>query len=251
MLSPWALRHRWWKKCLPWLLYLRRRLKKASVIHVTSDLERTWVERLGFGSIAVAPLGTHLPVGRQPHNFFDGVLDVLFVGRIHPVKGLDNLLRAIAILPRGALHLEVVGSDDIGYKAELCELINSLGIQDAVAFTGPKFGVELELKYTSCDLLVLPSLTENFGGVVVDALAHGRPVIASTNTPWQSLEERRCGWWVANDPQTLARTLGCAMDAQKLASMGENGRQFVADEFSWENVASKMVEIYGGVKCRT
>ena len=58
MLAPWSLKHRWWKKFLPWHLYLKRRLKKAAAIHVTAELEKKWIEELGLGPVVIAPLGT-------------------------------------------------------------------------------------------------------------------------------------------------------------------------------------------------
>lgn len=243
MLAPWALHHRWWKKCWPWYLYLRRRLKLAAAIHVTSELERKWVGDLGFGPTVAVPLGTHLPekvVTKERR----GALEVLFVGRIHPVKGLMHLVDAAALLPKGAVRFRIVGSDDIGYQKELQAASTKLKVADLFEFVGPKFGADLCTEYDRCDVLVLPSETENFGGVVVDALAHGRPVIASDKTPWGGLTQHGCGWWVDNSPTSLADALMAAVEAANLKVMGEHGREWMRRNFSWESIGAKMKTAY-------
>lgn len=243
MLAPWALKHHWWKKFAPWHLYLHRRLKRAAAIHVTSDLERQWVEALRLGPVVTVPLGTHLPKEAVAKRR-QGPLEVLFVGRIHPVKGLMNLVKAAALLPRDVARFRIVGSDDIGYQKTLLDAAAECGVQNAFDFVGPKYGQELSAEYDRCDLLVLPSQSENFGGVVVDALAHGRPVIASNKTPWQGLEENRCGWWVDNSPESLAQTLMAINASADLPAMGARGREWARREFSWESVAVKMKAAY-------
>lgn len=243
MLAPWALHHRWWKKILPWHLYLHRRLKKAAAIHVTSELERKWVGNLGLGPTVTVPLGTHL-TEKVVTKERCGALEVLFVGRIHPVKGLMNLVKAAALLPRDVARFRIVGSDDIGYQKTLLDAAAECGVLDAFDFVGPKYGQELSSEYDRCDLLVLPSLSENFGGVVVDALAHGRPVLASNKTPWRGLEENRCGWWVDNSPESLAQTFATINASADLPAMGACGREWARREFSWESVATKTRAAY-------
>lgn len=61
MTAPWALRHKWWKKCAPWYLYQRRDLRRAALIHCTTELEASWNQALGFERTFVVPLGTVLP----------------------------------------------------------------------------------------------------------------------------------------------------------------------------------------------
>ena len=115
---------------------------------------------------------------------------------------------------------------------------------------GPKFGKELSAEYDNCDVLVLPSFSENFGGVVIDALAHGKPVLASNLTPWKVLEDARCGWWVGNDPDSLAKALGTAARAP-LDLMGANGRRLVSEHYTWSAVARKAIAAYQTVVFQT
>lgn len=254
MLAPWALKHRWWKKLLPWHLYLKKRLQKASAIHVTAELEKTWVEGLGLGPVVVAPLGTgELAVSGRwlvaggERKVEDGEIEVLFVGRVHPVKGLMNLVRAAArVKTKKTVRFRIVGADDGGFLEELRRECLHYEITEMFDFAGPKFGSELSAEYDNCDVLILPSFTENFGGVVVDALAHGKPVIASTNTPWKELVEHHCGWWVDNSPINLAKAIDRMAETprEELLKMGENGRKLVAAKYTWDAVAAQMHKCY-------
>ena len=244
MTAPWCMRHKRWKKRLAWWLYQRRDLRRASAIHCTSEQEVAWNAALGLKNCFVVPLGTrevsHAETPSAQRR--EGVL--LFVGRIYPVKGLKNLIKAWKIvknheayvgtlpknycsphynpvdpvnpveknsanchLPARPWHLRIVGPDEAGHLAELKDEVRRLDLEDSVEFPGPKFGTDLSREYDACDGLVLPSFTENFGATVIDALAHGKPVIASTATPWRELRDRGCGWWVDNSPESLASAI--------------------------------------------
>ena len=256
MLAPWALKYRWWKKCLPWHLYLKRLLKKTSRFHVTSVLEQDWITQLGFRSrIGIIPLGTHVPsqemltaVRREKQARKERTL--LFVGRIHPVKGLDNLIEAWAKLsPKGWCLRLVGGEKREGYCAMLAAKCRELHVETSVDFSGSKYGDDLQREYCLADCLAFPSFSENFGGVVVDALGAGCPVIASDKTPWRILQENsfgRCGWWVPNDPDSLAQTMGemMAMSDGDREVMGANGRRLVEERYTWKAVSNQMIKVY-------
>lgn len=269
MSAPWSMRHKWWKKVLPWYLYQRGDLKRAAAIHCTTDLEMEWNKALGFSNCFVAPLGTQVrkvereKVERRGGGGERKEFVVLFVGRIYPVKGLMNLIRAAGMINREieksnnrTILLRIVGPDQNGHMAELKAEIKGLGIGEQgtgnrergsrveVVFTGEKHGEELEREYENCDVLVLPSWTENFGGVVVDALAHGKPVIASKFTPWKVLEDERCGWWVDNSPESLAATIKETRACDDLHEMGVRGLKLVEERYSWSAVCEKMIEAY-------
>lgn len=187
MLSPWAMKFKWWKKALPWLLWQKRDLTAAAILHVTSEKESDWVRACGFKSrIVNIPLGTDMPEPPAVRRHEKKTL--LFVGRINPVKGLENLIQAWKFAQCDDWKLRLVGTDEAKYTAKLVTLAQSLSLQSSVEFPGPKFGKDLDAEYQNADAFVLPSFTENFGGVVVDALAWGLPVITSKGTPWREVE---------------------------------------------------------------
>ena len=256
MLAPWALKYRWWKKCLPWHLYLKRLLKGTSGFHVTSALEKDWIVQLGFRNrVDVIPLGTHLPSreiisAMRREKQVRNERTLLFVGRIHPVKGLDNLIDAWAkVSPKGWRLRFVGGGNKEGYVAALEAKCRDLHVETSVDFAGEKYGEELQREYVEADCLILPSFTENFGGVVVDALGAGHPVIASDKTPWRELEENpfgKCGWYVSNDPDSLAHAIGdmMAMSDTDREAMGAHGRRLVVTKYTWEAVSEQMKKVY-------
>ena len=264
MTAPWSMQHKWWKKLPAWLLYQKRDLMNAAAIHCTTELEVEWNKALGFKNCFIAPLGTHLPKINQIHSPATPTATaphytLLFVGRIYPVKGLVNLIRAWGIamkqlsvscspfpVPHSNWELRIVGPDQAGHQAELESLVRELGLVDSVEFAGPKFGAELSAEYENCDCLVLPSFTENFGATIVDALAHGKPCIASTFTPWKGLQERGCGWWVSNEPARLAESIVemMSLDDATRRDMGAKGRRLVEEKYTWDAVAETMISKY-------
>lgn len=223
MLAPWAMHHKRWKKTLPWYVYQKRDLKKAVMLHATSEKEASWIRDLGFSQeIVVAPLGTHVPLRVSPRDHTPKA--VLFVGRIYPVKGLSHLITAWSRLPnetRRDWQVRLVGPDQAGHMGELKRLADRLGVSQEVRLLGPLFGEQLESEYRDADVFVLPSFTENFGGVVVDAMSYCLPVITTKGTPWAEL--------LGNSGQsTFVNESGCALveDDQK----SENGRPETIDE---------------------
>lgn len=126
----------------------------------------------------------------------------VFVGRINPIKNIDLLISAIAevykIYPN--IGIDVVGSArleyEIAYMKLLQDQIKQLSLEQVVSFKGHLDGDEKNKLIASSKALILPSKSENFGNVVLEALAQGTPVIASKNTPWELLKENEAGFWV-------------------------------------------------------
>lgn len=264
MTAPWAMNHKWWKKKIAWWMFQRRDMMGAVAIHCTTEQEAEWNRRLGFDKCFVAPLGTQeLQSTRfqSPTPTHNSNYTLLFVGRIHPVKGLENLIRAwgrIGVSGQGLgvrrmeWRLRIVGPDEAGHQSELESLVRELRLSDSIEFAGPKYGEELSREYENCDCLVLPSFTENFGATVIDAMAHGKPVITSTFTPWREVKDRGCGWWVSNEPESLAGAISelIGMDDAARVSMGSNGVSLVKDKYGWRAISIKMGNVYAGVSRR-
>lgn len=260
MLAPWAMAHKRWKKVLPWLLWQRRDVFQADLIHVTSEQEAQWVRALGFQNrMCEVPLGTDLPECVATH---DGrVRFLLFVGRIYPVKGLDLLLKAWAVIKEKARaegwHVVCVGPDQAGYMGELERLGAELGLSTQrgdwqraeladVTFTGPLYGDAKDAVFRAARALILPSYTENFGGVVVDALAFGLPVLASEATPWGLLGAKGCGAQFALSTEGVVDVLKTWLektDADRLRA-GMLGRAVVKERFAWKAVGERLAEAY-------
>jgi glycosyltransferase involved in cell wall biosynthesis len=248
-LAAWALQRSRWRKRVSWLLWQRRMLQSAACFHATSEGEADDIRRLGFRQpICVVPNGIDLPhADAAPAEDAHGKRTLLYLGRLHPAKGIDRLLQAWQreMHRHPDWHLRIAGPDNDGHEAALRTLAASLGLV-RVQFSGPAYGDERLRAYRDCALFVLPSHGENFGLTVAEALAAGRPAIAATGTPWAGLATHGAGWWVDNGVEPLADALHVAMatpdDAR--ARMGAAGRAWVEHEFAWMAVARRMAAVY-------
>lgn len=245
-LSPAALEKSRWKKRMIWPLQ-RITFQHATCFHATAEKEYEEIRTFGQKApVAIIPNGIDLPdpVECAPHP--DRTL--LFLGRIHPIKGLDLLLQVWRDLDPGTRKgwtLRIVGNDPDGHQGELEAMVQQQDIPN-VNFAGPAFGADKTREYAAADLYVLPTKTENFGMTVAESLATGTPVITTRGAPWSGLEENGCGWWVERNKDALTASLVQAMsrpDAE-LAAMGAKGRDWVNRAFGWQGIARDMIEVY-------
>lgn len=247
MLAPAALSYSPGRKRIARALYQDRCFARASGYLATGDIEKANIRAyFGDARVTVVPHGveetsTRLPVfsKRRKH--------VLAIGRLHPVKGYDRLLRAWSQVEDDFSEwtLEIAGPDSDGHGAILRALIEELGLSRA-NIGEAKFGVERDASLADARLFVLPSLTENFALTVPEALVCATPVIASTGAPWAALPEQGCGWWVPPEPDGLAGALRTALSLSEdqLATMGTTGRTWAHETFGWDRIAQEIIRVY-------
>lgn len=247
-LSNYALSRSSGYKSILWS-FQRNALARADMLHATSEMEIDEIRALGFHApIVLLPNGVDIPVS-SPSSYknIKEYRTLLFLSRIHPKKGLDQLLRAWLLLQakHPSWRLVIAGEGEQRHVIQIHELAKSLGLE-RVIFTGPLYGQSKSEEYFSADLFVLPTHSENFGMVVAEALAHGCPVIVSRGAPWEQIESIGCGWWVNNDTSTLFAALDFALNLPdyQLTHMGELGRAWVEREFGWSSIGLKMDMAY-------
>ncbi|MGI9074373.1 MAG: glycosyltransferase [Bryobacteraceae bacterium] len=221
-------------------------LPRRTTLHVTSEEESAGnSQRLGTTPSCLIRNGVDIPPLAPPLSN-DGVLKLLFIGRLDPVKGIENLIVATSIAARagmGKWRLRVAGTGDPGFVAHLRGLIHRAGIASQVEFCGHVEGEDKYREFAASDVVVVPSHTENFGLVVAEALAHARPVITSRGTPWREVEQHQCGLWVENDPGSLATAIGRINQCDRFA-MGQRGREWMRTDFCWLERARRMLSLY-------
>jgi len=247
MLGDWAMAHGGMKKRLAWHFYQRRDLESADAFHCTSELEAEEVRRLGFRQpIEVIPNGITLPASLPERQVRSG-RRALFLSRIHPKKGLVNLVRAWkqANVSR-EWKLMIAGPDESGHQAEVEAEVRSLGLTDQVEFPGAISDDQKWQYYVDSDLFILPSFSENFGIVIAEAMAAGLPVITTTGTPWSVLKEQALGWWVEPTADALAFALSdaCSAPPEALAERGHRAKDYAISHFSWADVAVRLQGFY-------
>ena len=184
----------------------------------------------------------------------------LFVSRMHPKKGVLELVEAWArVNPKGwqcELVYTLNGDEERAYEAAVKARIVALDLSyagkdvDSAAdfiLTGPLDDKEKWSAYARADLFVLPTYSENFGIVVAEALWAGVPVVTTKGTPWRELLERRCGWWIDLPPkESLEAALreATSLSREALREMGACGRKLVEEKYTWKAVCDAMVEGY-------
>lgn len=237
------------KKRIFWALAQGRAARSAGLFHSTSEAEAAEIRAFGLTApIAVVPNGIDLPQLSDPVPATDR-RTVLSLGRIHPKKGLRDLVVAWSqLLPETRIgwRLRIVGPSELGHADELKALAGALGIAEEVAVEGPLFGDDKLQAYRAASLFVLPTLNENFAMTVAEALAAGTPVIATKGAPWAGLQRKSCGLWVDRGASSLAAALTCliALGDEERKAMGARGRAWMACEFSWDGVARMLAEAY-------
>ena len=246
-LNPAALRHSAWKKALVSPLE-RHYMRHAACVLVTTETEKAAVERWVRGGPRIEAVGMGiddlLTPDLPPKRTDDGSKTFLFVGRLHPLKGLDLLFAA---LPADAA-LRVIAPDEGGQRARYERLARQLGVADRVTFLGVKTGVEKLTEMRRADALVLPTHSENFGFAVAEALIVGTPAVTTKGAPWERLETHGCGWWTDVDASSMRAALtDCASRSrEKLIAMGASGRAWMLSDFTWRACAERVQDV---VKC--
>ena len=247
-LSAYALSRSRWVKRVLWPLQ-RRVLARADLLHATSEVELQEIRAKGFTApVAVVPNGIDLPAMPPVRAQADtGTRTLLYLSRIHPIKGLDRLLHAWAQLQphHPKWRLVIAGKGEATHVQEVQALAEKLGVL-RVEFPGALYGEAKAAAYFGADLFVLPTHSENFGMVVAEALAHGCPAVVSRGAPWPGLETEGCGWWVDNSVPTLVAALDTAMQLPpgQLVAMGLCGRAWMERDFGWATIGQKMDAAY-------
>lgn len=250
-LEPWSLKVGKWKKKLALALYQRNDLAKAACIHATAQKEAENIRKLGFKNpIAIIPNGINIsefPV--KPAMIKKEKQTILFLSRLHPKKGIENLIEAWNQTKRSLRQnwqIEIAGNGEQNYIASLQKLIETKGLQEEIKIIGPQYGDAKLKAYHRADMFVLPTYGENFGNVVIEALACGVPVITTKGTPWEELNTRNAGWWIDIGVQSLVKALDEALHLpeEQRIQMGQNGRKLVEEKYSIEAVAAQMIQLY-------
>lgn len=249
MLYPQALAHsKHFKRA--WLsLFLRNDLAGAACIQATCTEELEHYRNLGFRNpVAVIPNPIDIAPIEPRNGEPSGSFTLGYLGRIHPRKRVERLIYALDALKSEVpdMRLIIIGGGDDEYERFLRDEVSRLNLGERVEFTGFINGKEKDDAIRRISVLAVPSDFENFGNIVIEALARAIPVIASKGMPWQSLETNGCGWWIDNDQASINHTVleASALTPQRRVEMGMNGRRLVEREYSVEHLGARMAELY-------
>ena len=253
MLSAAALQLSRRSKFVFWHAVQKRALAKLACFHATSVSEYEDIRRAGFAQpVAIVPNGVELREPQQPQAGDDrgaagDEKTLLFLGRIHPIKGVESLVAAwIQVASEFPdWRLRIVGPSEPPYRLRILELIMRLG--------APRVTIEDEVQgeakwklFEDATVFVQPSLSENFGLTVAESLSCGRPVIVTKGAPWAGVETNDCGWWIDTGEAAMSAAFRqvLKLPPETLDKMGERGKRWVERAFSWDIIGRQMAGVY-------
>lgn len=267
MLYPTALKVKPWKKWLMLKLWFNEDIMKADCLHVTCKEEMEHCRTFGYkGPIAVIPNAVVFPEGVElknvdsissptkslEHRDNNGRRQIGFLGRLDPIKKVENVLyameklRAEGLELRDSLSFQIMGKYNDQYEQWLKDEVKRLGLENCVEFVGFVSRKKKYERLSKLSALMVPSVQENFGMVVPEALICGTPVYASLGTPWSELNECNAGWWKDNSPETIAGVIKeiLSLSGEQLLEKGCNGRQLMEEKYEQQKVANMMKRLY-------
>lgn len=251
MLYPESLARSAWKKWPMRKIWFDRDIRDADCIHATCNKEMENLRLLGYkGPIAV--IGNPVAVPDYTEELFDNrngqpsSNSIAFLGRLHPRKKVENILRGVAKSANPNLKVYIMGEGDSGYKDFLKQEASRLGIANRVHFLGFVNGRKKFDTLAKMDALFVPSDFENFGMIIPEALIVGTPVMASLGTPWETLNTERCGWWRDNSPESIAAIINqlYRLSNEERNAMGKRGHDYILRTFAADKVATQMLSLY-------
>lgn len=211
MLKPTALAFKPFKKKVFIKIFKALALQKIISFHATDFNESKEISNQ-FGNVKIYSIidsPSALPEDITSIEKRIGELKIIFIGRIHPIKQLHVLLEALQSI-KSTIHFTIIGvMEDLQYWKYCNEIINTLPDTIAVNYKGEVAHAELEGILRQHHIFALPTMGENFGHAIYEALSVGRPVLISDQTPWRNLEIDFAGWDLSvNGPGDFAKVIG-------------------------------------------
>jgi glycosyltransferase involved in cell wall biosynthesis len=252
MFSPWAHRHHRGRKWLAEMLVHPGAFARAAGWHATSQPEAEDIRRMGFTQpVCIAPNGVDLPQPGALESDRDRWLKAypalaghrvaLFYSRFHAKKRVRELIELWAARPRGDWILLVAGIPEEFTVDELRGFAGgtSVIVADSTGLPPP---------YAVSELFLLPTHSENFGLVVAESLAAGRPALVTDGAPWQALTEQGAGRCVPWERYGDSLDEYLALSPEDLARQGASGRAWMGRDFTWRKSASALLEFYRSLR---
>lgn len=251
LIDPWCLKHKAWKK-IPYLSLLEKKnFECASFLHVTSSMEFDFVDSLNYASetylMPLAVLGGEGSI-IQPRRYDSQKIKLLFLGRLHPVKALPSIFKAVRILINDGVDIEfnIAGVGDSDYEEDLKKMTVNLGIENHVYWHGHVDEFVRKALFLEADLFILPSYHENFGLAAAEAMATGLPVILSDQVGLaQDVKKFNAGLIVScDDSSAIADSVNALMKSERWLASSEGAQELVLQRYGAETFAKSLLSLY-------
>ncbi|MGC6458299.1 MAG: glycosyltransferase [Akkermansiaceae bacterium] len=275
MLEPWAIRNSNWKKRIALFAYEKKMLEGAACLHANTSKEADDFRSFGLNNpIAIIPNGVTLPREPKTEPLKPELKTLLFLGRIHPKKGLANALRAwrrcqeVGARGKEEWQFVVAGWDQGGHENELKEQCREAGVsvgsvtledffskgpkaasskeRPSVVFVGEAFGNHKDELLRRADSFILPSFSEGLPMAILEAWSYGLPVLMTDHCNLPEGFAYQAAIRIGTESDSIAQGLRelMKMSAGQRSEMGQRGRQLVEAKFTWPQVAAQMMEVY-------
>ena len=239
----------------------KRNLKKADLVHCTTEDEQKGLGDLGISPKRTIVIPNGIPTEEIRGEFKEGTfkeeynlsgkITILFLSRLIWSKGLNILIPAFSkvVSQYRNTHLVLAGPDSEGYRCKVEKWIRDDGIEDFVTFAGFLKDKEKLAALLGSDIFVQPSYSESFGMAAVEAMFAGLPVVLSKKVGiWDVIEKDKCGVIVELTPESIAEgILHLLKNPEERLKMGKRGKETAKREFSIDNVAERMINAYNDI----
>lgn len=252
MLDPWAVRNSGWKKKIVGHLFEYRNLRSADCIHALCQSEYESIRKFGLNNpVAIIPNGITLPQNIHFERNHEKKI-LLFIGRIHPKKGIKEMLQGLALLKdqsHGLLdnwEVHIAGWDQHGHINELKQIVETHNLTNEIKFVGSLYGEEKEKALCRANAFILPSFSEGLPMSVLEAWAYELPVVMTDFCNIPKGFAHKCAIKIEPSPNDICEKLAklFQMPNTEILEMGKRGKELVSQCFTWEIVAKQTVELY-------
>lgn len=249
-LEPWSLKQKRAKKYLAWHLYQKRILNNADIIHATSDEEKKHLVELGIKTkIIVLKHGVKVnylsaeEINRKVMN------KAIFFSRIHPKKGLLELINSWKIVNNLNWNLEIYGPvSDQKYLNKIKNKIKKLNLDDQIKIFEPVYRNHEKKKiFLSSDIFILTSQSENFGISIAEALSFGVPVFTTDKTPWEKIINKyKAGFVIRFHQDDITNQLKKIFELKNetIVNMRKNALKVIKENFDYNFVIDEYIKMY-------
>jgi glycosyltransferase involved in cell wall biosynthesis len=255
-LCQWSLQQSATKKAIYLNIIERKNINQSASLHLTSESEKQEIKQLNLEcKNFVIPHGLAVPetipdAYQRLRNHFQLPLEepiILFLSRIHPKKGLEYLIEALAQIKNKKFTLIIAGNGDSDYEAQINSCLHDYGLEDCSLMTGFVEGELKQLLLQGANLFVLTSYSENFGVAVLEALAAGTPALVTPGVALaQEIEQNDLGYVVPQEPTAIAKAIDKHLELpeSERKKLSQKARQFVLYNYSWEQIAQQLLTVY-------
>lgn len=231
-------------------------LYDACKVFALTEIEKEQYLKMGVKEerIEIVPLGINIdeynnlpPRGKfkSKHDISPDEKLILFLGRIHEIKGLDLLIESFNKISNDNVKLAIVGGD-YGFKAELERLINEYDLGERVIFPGVLTGEDKKEALVDCDIFVMPSRYESFTTSGLEAMACSKPLILTKNNHIHTWVKDNVGLICEFDEDDLANCMETLLNDEELCNeFGKTGRELIENKYDWDKVGKQIISIYG------